>query len=205
MVGKYLDIYTNLRILSGKAITQSSIRYSMYELVKSIRNVNTDMLLNIFESEIQKSIDKESEVFSPLHVMDNWGYFHYFFARILYTFLKEKDESKINFIDLMRSRKRNSLVLYRFVNEGEPDNGIEPQLWENYIGSVPAFCLVRRNELDYLYQLNQCDRIKYLIENGFMPELGVYDLSLIRPNHITEFISNRGVIISSLIREIWSI
>jgi uncharacterized protein with ParB-like and HNH nuclease domain len=40
LVGKFIDIYANNRTIQGKAITQSSIRYSIYELVKSIRNAD---------------------------------------------------------------------------------------------------------------------------------------------------------------------
>jgi hypothetical protein len=70
---------------------------------------------------------------------------------------------------MMRSRKRNSLVLYHFVNGGEPDDGIEPQVWENYMKSIFSYCLVRRFELDDLNEMSQSDRIKYLVEKKYTP------------------------------------
>ena len=204
LISNFIDNYTTLRTLKGRSITQSSIRNAMYELIKSIRNNDIISLKEELNMELEKNFDSSSDILPLFQIMNNWGYYHYFYARINYFLMQQSGNDLPDFSEMMRSRKRNSLVLYRFINEGEPDNDVEPQLWENYINSIFSFCLVRRYELDNLYEMSQCDRIKYLIENRYMPEMGGYDIKQIKPNYITEFLTNRGTTIGGMYREVWS-
>ena len=196
LVGKFIDIYTNNRTIQGKAITQSSIRYSIYELVKSIRNNDISELKNRLKTELEKSSSSPYSSFTILHNMDNWGYYHYFFARILYYL----DFDKCDFRDLLRSRKQNSLVLYKINYSEETPIGIDEINWNLHINSVANFCLVRRYDLETINSLSPVDRIKYLLKQNYLPELNGFDFSSV---DILEFITHRDNIIRELINKLW--
>lgn len=203
LVSWFIDNYTTSRTILGKSITQSSIRNAMYELIKSIRNKDLDELKVELLSELQKNVTSSEELFPTFQRMDNWSYYHYFFARILYYFNTSLKLEFLNFPELLRSKRQRSLVLYRFVLEGEIEEGVEPQLWEHYINSVACFCLVRRFDIEILDELNLVDRIKWLIEHKCMPELDNYNLSKIKKGHLTEFLLDRSTALEEIVPKIW--
>lgn len=204
LVAWFIDNYTTSRTIMGKSITQSSIRNAMYELIKSIRNKDYENLKNELNTVLQKNVDSSSELLSSFHRMDNWGYYHYFFARILYHFKNVSEGQLTDFNDLLRSKRQRSLVLYRFILEGETEEGIEPQLWEHYVDSVTCFCLVPRNRLDVFNNNEIRERVKGLITEGYMPEMINYDFSRISEGSITEFLQQRDNALQNLVPEIWS-
>lgn len=162
LVGKFVDIYTMKRVLIGRSITQSTIRNSFYELIKSIRNMNVDTLRNRLQPELDK-LSKSSSLFTILHRMDNWGFYHYLFARLIYNKNPEND-----FVTLLRSRKQNSYILYKiFENDDKPIN-ITESAWEFAINSVAGHCLVRRYDLDSINSKRGIERLKYLIKQGYL-------------------------------------
>ncbi|MEQ8572463.1 MAG: DUF262 domain-containing protein [Fulvivirga sp.] len=204
IMSKFIDIYTAFRVMIGKAITQSTIRYSMYELVKSVRNLNTVELKEKLLIELNRLGIQSDSPLSTFHRMDNWGFYHYFFARLVYHFKKVNEEKLPDFSDLLRSKRQKSLVLYRFILEGETEDGVEPQFWEHYYNSVACFCLVRRYDLDDLYEMELVDRIKWLIQNDCMPAVSADDLSEIKEGYITEFLLNRDGALQEVVPEIWN-
>lgn len=146
LVSKFIDIYTNNRTIQSKAITQSSIRYYIYDLVKAVRNNDIGSLKEKLQIEIERSSSSPYLSFLNLHNMNNWGYYHYFFARILFYL----DFDRCDFKDLLRNRKQNSLVLYRI----ETPNDVDDVTWIHYLNSVAGYCLVRRYDLDRLNSLD---------------------------------------------------
>jgi hypothetical protein len=84
----------------------------MYELVKSVRNLETKPLKERLTNELEKLDIKPYSPLSILHRMDNWGFYHYLFARLLYRQNPEND-----FSSLLRSKKQNSLILYKFFDK----------------------------------------------------------------------------------------
>ena len=81
IVSKFIDVYTLIRVILGKAITQSTIRYSMYELVKDIRNLDPSSLKKHLSSELENLHTSKYYLLNELQTMDNWGFYHYLFAR----------------------------------------------------------------------------------------------------------------------------
>ena len=197
IVGKFIDIYTVLRTISGKAITQSSIRYSMYDLVKTIRNFDLETLSDKLLKEIEKITNKPSSNFTVLQRMDNWGFYHYFLARLRHHLVPEVDDFSL----LMRSRKQNSLVLTRIFNEEDKNVDLEDSIWDFHINSVAGYCLVRRYDVDSINQKKVIPRLKFLIKQGYIPEMTDYEIT---DNDIMDFLINRDDKIRSLIDEIWS-
>lgn len=198
LVGKFIDIYTNIRSISGKAITQSSIRYSIYELVKNIRNKEVEELRASLYTELQKSLSQPYSSFSILHRMDNWGYYHYFFARILYNLGMDVKDFK----ELLRTRKQSSLVLIKIFHDDEIEKDCDEVMWDLNINSVAGFCLVRRYDLDTIASKKPIARIKYLIKHGYIPEMGGYEAI---DRSIIDFINERDQKLRELVDNvIWN-
>lgn len=201
IIAKFIDRYANIRTIQNKNITQSSIRISIYELVRQIRKVDEYSLTNILDSEIQKLLSGNSSgIYTPMRVMNNNGYFHYFFARIKY-YIDEKNEL-YRFKDLLRSRKHSSFILYPIFNIEDLLNITDEQLATSYINSVANFCLIQRNMIDeYKQHQNIKDKISFLYTNGYLPEM-----SNIPPN-ITpvEFLNIRDNNIAEITHQIWGI
>lgn len=192
LVSKYIDVFVHNRIILGKAITQTSIRNSIYELVKLIRNVGFDILKNV----ISNTLEHSSGLFPDLHEMDNWGYYHYFFARIL-KYLGEEDD----FNDLMRSRKQKSFVLVRIFNFDEAPVGVEDVNWFSFVESVAGYCLIRRYDIEDFSSKKPVARLKFLNKQGYLPEMKnvEYDNA-----DLISFIETRDMRIRDLVNEIWT-
>jgi uncharacterized protein with ParB-like and HNH nuclease domain len=192
LTAKFIDIYTLTRAIIGKAITQSSIRYSMYELVKSVRNLETKALRAKLYSELEKLGSKPYSPLSILHRMDNWGFYHYMFARLLYSNNQEYD-----FSTLLRSKKQNSLILYKFFDlEDKPDD-IEEISWQMNFNSVAGHCLVRRYDLEKISSKKGIKLLNYLVKQGYMPEMIGYE-----SDSIIDFIGTRDHRLRELIDDI---
>lgn len=201
IIAKFIDRYANIRTIQNKNITQSSIRISIYELVRQIRKVDEYSLANILDSEIQKLLSGNSSgIYTPMRVMNNNGYFHYFLARIKY-YIDEKNEL-YRFKDLLRSRKHSSFILYPIFNIEDLLNIADEQLATSYINSVANFCLIQRNMIDeYKQHQNIKDKISFLYTNGYLPEMSNI------PPGITpiEFLNIRDNNIAEITHQIWGI
>lgn len=189
---KFIDIYTLTRVIIGKAITQSTIRYSMYELVKSVRNLDTKPLKERLSSELEKLGIKPYSPLSILHKMDNWGFYHYLFARLLY-----KNNSDNDFSTLLRSKKQNSLILYKFFDLDDKPEGIEEISWQMNFNSVAGHCLVRRYDLETIESKKGIKLLNYLVKQGYMPEMIGYE-----SEDIIDFIGTRDHRLRELITDL---
>jgi uncharacterized protein with ParB-like and HNH nuclease domain len=191
ITSKFIDIYTLTRVIIGKSITQSSIRYSIYELVKSVRNHDPFLLKDQLFSELERIGSKPYSPLTILHKMDNWSFYHYLFARLLYE--SDKD---VEFSSLLRSKKQNSLILFKFFEMEEKPQDVEEATWQLNVDSVAGHCLVRRFDLDEIHAKKGLKRIKYLVKQGYMPEMegleseNVVDFLLNRDHRLRQQIDN---------------
>lgn len=118
-VSKFLDIYTITRILSGKSITQTVIRYAIYSLVKEIRNSDLDTLRNILK---EKLLANDSMASVMLYQYD-WSqrkFIHYVFARIIfYLENKYRNQTADNYWidDLMAPRRKDRYVIAPIITD----------------------------------------------------------------------------------------
>lgn len=195
MVAKFIDKYTNIRTLQNKTISQSSIRNSVYELVKQTRNVTISDLQSVLSNELQKQLS-DNDIHFSLLPMNNSGYFHYFYARIM-DYLNETD----NFRSLLRSRKQNSYVLMRiFTLEDFGHEFDEPTLYA-YYNSVSNFCLIRRYDIErYLSDGTIADKLEFLHNNDYV--LGMATLDATSP---ISFVTQKDNFIQNVINRIWNI
>jgi uncharacterized protein with ParB-like and HNH nuclease domain len=196
-IGKFIDIYTNIRIISGKTVTHSSIRNSIYEFVKEIRNLNLQSLNDKLFSELEKNLNPPYSFFNILHTMDNWGYYHYFFARIKYYLEIEE----YNFKGLLRSRRQSSYILERIFYYEDDIFNETGTFKEKYLNSVANFCLMERNNYDNIVSLAPTERLNYLIENNYLIEMNGFEQEEI---DFKEFLDERDFRLGNLASEIWN-
>lgn len=196
LVNKFIDIYTNYRAFTGKSITQSSIRNYMYDLIKDIRNAPYNELRNILIHRIVEMHSKD-DVYQTPHPMNNWGYYHYFFARLLHYF-NVYDE---DFASLLRSRKQSSFILVRIFDETdfeEKDKTHFPQILGNALGN---YCLIRRYHLDeFESKRTSVTKVRFLLKNNYLPEYTDLDENRLPMKIVYE----RDEILTHYYNEIWS-
>ena len=163
----FVDKLANIRTLQNRVITQTSIRNTIYELVKKIRGVGKNELKSILQEELNKTIGKEGG-YRTLKDMNNGNYYHYFYARI-WHYLNEE----LIFSELLRSRKQTSLVLIPIFNDQDlqVDNNSEAYRYV-LVYSVANYCLMRRRDAREYEQLITVDeKMKFLRCHGDFPEL----------------------------------
>ena len=194
IVSSYLDCYSNVRMLQSRAITQSSIRNSIYELIKRIRDVSVSELISILSTELYKQTGGEM-VMRSLHMMNNWGYCHYFFARLIHHLHPVHD-----FRDLLRSRKQSSYVLIQISTKDDYNDTISETTSEILQGAVANYCIVHRSDAKHVESLvNIQEKMSYLWSVNAFPELEEI------PNEpIFDFISRRGERLAQYAQVIWS-
>lgn len=193
IVAQYIDRLANIRTLSHKSITQSSIRNLIYENVKGIRSLNATALQAYFDNEIERGQGGD-QILERLQQMNNWGYFHYFFARLLYSLTDGEEDFK----ELLRSRKQTSYVLFQIFRDEDLDPDENPAIVA-YLNSVANFCLVRRKDANELDALDNNERINKLLKRNYLPEMedGYKFTSMI------EFIQERDKVIAGITEGIW--
>lgn len=192
IVNNFIDVYINRRILSGRSVNQSSIKRSIFEIIKKIRNVDVKELLATLIDEVKKY--EVGEIIVPYNIGFAQNYLHYVLARVSYSL----DENK-SFNSLLRSRKQSSYILVQIFSEDE---------WEEYrfagtenvaSWSLYNYCLCRRDDVKNMPEpLNE--RIAWLIERNYLPELN--DCTQIDQTNIIE---HRIIRLNQIVNEkIWA-
>ena len=192
IIARYIDQFTNIRTLTHKSITQSTIRNLINETVKGIRSLNAAELQRYFDAEVERMTEKE--IFERLQQMNNWGYFHYFFARVLFWLSNGQGDFK----DLLRSRKQNSFVLYQIFRDEDLDQEENPAVVA-YLNSAANYCLVRRYDLEKLEALDNDKKLAHLTENGYLPDMD----EKCKEWGMMEFIQERDRVLSGIVEKIW--
>ncbi len=197
IVSRFIDSYTNIRVIQNKSITQSSIRWTIYEIVKSIRNMDACSLITQLEGELERNCN--GDIFKHLQPMDNWGYYHYFYARILYYLNIDTID---DFSKLMRSRKRQSLVLHQLFNETDFDSELDLPILNSYMHSVAGYGLIKRDDIEnYNHMPDTRSKILFLKSNNYLPEFD-FDNNI---DTAMLFIEKRDKILNKLTSLIWNI
>ena len=196
IVNKFIDIYTNIRMLCNRAITQSSIRNYFYDLVKETRNKNLEELYEVLTRECEKLTEIKSQ--SSFFQVDNWGYYHYFFARIIYSF--PIINSEYRFYELLRSKKQSSFVLVQIFTYEELKNYYEDLSISNLENTIGNYCLIRRYEIEEFNNKQTRHKISFLEKRQYIPELDDYNLKDLL---ITEFIELRNENLEEVISNLW--
>jgi uncharacterized protein with ParB-like and HNH nuclease domain len=220
IVSKFIDIYTVTRTLYGRPITQTTIRYFIYFLVKEIRNKDIDDLRSILRDKIFSS----SETVERFENFENYSYdkkfIHFLMARIIFHTEKSVFGSEVDFEHLMAGRKRNRYVLtplMRAVFEDYKENFDSEESFNSNYASIGNFTLLRNQEyqkFNTISSLNKFDTIpnEYLITSSCSPTYtaNIDGIIIDRDkfpaiiNFDSENIKKRERALLVIIKEIWS-
>ena len=112
IIYQFLDVFTVTRMVNYKSITQTAIRYTIYSLVKEVRNKSVEELSEILRQRLENSGDS----IDALALFDcynaNKKFVQYLLARMTYYMEKRyADENHLNFWDLLPSRRWNRIVI----------------------------------------------------------------------------------------------
>lgn len=188
ITNSFIDSYINIRTICHKTITQSSIRHSIYDLIKDLRGCDMKGLYNKLLERYNNLADmRQYEKLEFLSFFSS-SYMHYLLAREKYR----NDESIPNFESLLRSRKRDSYVLTRVFDVGLLSE-FERKTIEPYYDSLANFCLVRRYDFNALSLDNMKNRLEQL--EPYLPlKVSQVDSSLdylkSRNDQLQEFVKN---------------
>ncbi len=144
IVNNFIDSYINIRTICHKTITQSSIRNSVYDMIRDLRGCN---IIDLYKKLLVRYYDLLNLLSDQPEFLSFFSssYMHYLLAREIYS----HNDSIVNFESLLRSRKRDSYVLTRvFELELLPEQDrkeIEP-----YYDGLVNFILVRRYDYNVL-------------------------------------------------------
>lgn len=162
-IGRFIERYSNIRLLQSKSISQPVIRNGIYDLVKSIRNVDEHTLSNLLNIEIEKlcsSLDK-----NHLRV-SNTQYLKYLMARIMNQI--HSDNGGTACLDVfMPSRRKNAYVLCAIQDENTEDN-----IEEVDYNEISNFVLISRMDIESFQSLHYVwERVDFLREKRYSPEV----------------------------------
>lgn len=82
LVARFIETFTVYRSVNYRTIAQSSIRYTLYSLVKEIRDKSTEELVEIFKSTIREFDEGLSGILNLRLHQQNKSFIHYLLARI---------------------------------------------------------------------------------------------------------------------------
>lgn len=187
-VGRFVERYSNMRLLQNKSISQSVIRNNIYDLVKVIRNLDLETL----KKELNSELDKLSTPLDFYHLrIYNGMYSKYLIGEI--THRAYSDIGEKNPIDTyMPSRRKNAYIMAH-IQDDNTDGNLEP-----IDNSEIANCvLIPRQHLEEFRAIRSVrDRVDFLTKRGYTPEMppATYDLEEFFMTRQKEF----GHIIESL-------
>lgn len=192
---RYIDCYSNIRMMQHKTITQSTIRNTIYDNVVDTRNLGVKELTDYYSGELERLVSS-IDAYKTLQPMFNWSYGHYYFARVLYHLKPQGD-----FSDMLRSRKQTSYILCQLFENNDWE-GIDEELVGAYAECVGNHFLIRRKDYRQYRELNSAsEKIKFVIDAGLVPELnGVQS-----PKETLEFVKLRDSSLQAIATQIWNV
>jgi uncharacterized protein with ParB-like and HNH nuclease domain len=101
LVSRYIDTFIILRAINRRTLGYSSISYSMYNLIKKIRDQDLDSLLDILKDELRSMDEKfDGAHYLVLHSQNKW-FIRYLLARIT-SFIEVNSNIQSHFDDYIR-------------------------------------------------------------------------------------------------------
>lgn len=220
-VSKFLDIFTITRILNGKSITQTGIRYTLYSFVKEIRNKPINELKEILKNKLESFPEDLDGGINYDYSYADRKFVQYLFARIILYLDKKYNNSNGDYdMDmLLASRKRERFVLapiIRYVLEDYPAYFRDyTQLYQTY-ALLGNFVLIPNPVAERFNRIGGNDKLSFLDDQNILAQLALHpynsddfgDISYgfegirdISPDSILQ----RTNQVYNIIREVWDI
>jgi uncharacterized protein with ParB-like and HNH nuclease domain len=220
-VSTYIDILIVTRAINYKGNSQSFLRYTIYSLVKEIRNKSLIELKGVLREKITSSKESINEIEGFSVNGGNRKFIHYLMARIIHYVERHiYDNDTIEMYDLMAARKYNRFVLTPIISdynkyfesfENEPTYYSTEKKIGNYLlirnpVSIEFSPVTRNSKINLLkdenrivssltnsYTLESTDN-DYLRNNGFIPF-----------ENFHKSINDRTMALNNLIKKIWDV
>jgi uncharacterized protein with ParB-like and HNH nuclease domain len=217
-VSKFIDLYSVYRTLGDKPITQSAIRYSIYLLVKRIRNKELPELRKILKEELLNSAEIHPDLQSFNATIANDKFVKYLLARITFHVENEYLKSGIDFYDLIVSRKKNRYVVsplvwqfsfdeYKDIYESEEEyDKVSSQLGNYLFVPNPVHLLIS--------DISDESKLSFLRTENYLSSCATRDeyrdinlkFGIEKINSFSkEEIESRTIILGKMINEVWNV
>lgn len=141
IVAKFIEAFTVVRMVNHRTISQSSIRYTIYSIVKDIRDKNSDELIEYFKNKIESFEESLEGILRFRMHGQNKKFTHYFLARIT-TFLDEQIGKSNIFEDYMNFGNKKKYEIEHIWSDNherhldEFEQRDEFLKYRNYIGDL---------------------------------------------------------------------
>jgi len=141
IVAKFIEAFTVVRMVNRRTISQSSIRYTIYSIVKDIRDKNSDELIEYFKNKIESFEESLEGILRFRMHGQNKKFTHYFLARIT-TFLDEQIGKSNIFEDYMNFGNKKKYEIEHIWSDNherhldEFEQRDEFLKYRNYIGDL---------------------------------------------------------------------
>lgn len=162
-IGRFIEQYSNVRLLQNKSISQPVIRNYIYDLVKEIRNMDLSSLKKVLVAELIKQ-DNPLD-FNHLRIF-GYYYLKYLIGNITHqAYLQIGVHNPID--DYMPSRRKNAYILCRIMDDSTEGNIDNVDLSE-----VANYVLIPRTNAEEFRSIKSVKgRIDFLMNKEFTPEI----------------------------------
>ncbi|CAH0999370.1 hypothetical protein LEM8419_00668 [Neolewinella maritima] len=213
LVSKFLDAYAVGRSINEKPIGQSSISYSLFSLIKNIRNCEIVELRKRLSEELYESNALPFDITDLTVTSKNYRFIRYLFCRLVYQ-VKLDNQTNISFQELISLRKNNRLVPIQILPSNRyeiySDYFEDEEVYSYYTNLIGNYLLAPAEYFNKVDNLPSEKRINYLKElGGFLPNilpLEFEEFSLTDFNYHFDQVAihERGNELNKMVSKIWN-
>lgn len=196
IIYQFLDIYTMSRMVNYKSITQTAIRYTIYSLVKEIRDKSIGELSEVLRSRLENSGDFIEALERYDCYNANKKFVQYLLSRMTY-YMEQKyaDENPLNFIDLLPSRRWNRLIVTSIITN-DPDylkyfENEEQQY--NCIRKIGNYVLVPNQYYSEFTENNQIEKLELVKNTNILSKTLVESVAMVNDFDVMEDLGPEGI------------
>ncbi|MES2799307.1 MAG: DUF262 domain-containing protein [Bacteroidota bacterium] len=200
ITSNFIDCFSFYRMIQNMSIAHNSVDTTLNKLVVETRNKDIVEITKTYSELIKqtridflKNIDYIST--DPMS------------SRFILSRLYKTIHKEVSFDTLYFQRKKDSYSMYQFMTLDDVDpevNKMNRKLKEIFVNSLCTSVMVPRNIHSELNKKSVHQRIQYLIENQYFPELENVSLKLEKDN-LSEFFKTRNKAMKEFIYNRWKI
>jgi len=146
IVSRYLEMFIVFRSVNHRTMAHSSIRYTMYNLVKKIRDKSVNELIQILKEDISKFEEDLSGIKSLILNGQNKRFIHFLLARIT-RHIEEKcgiSSSFEDYVDPYLKKPFEVEHIWSDKYDEYKDEFAQQHEWSNYRNNIGALILLQR-------------------------------------------------------------
>lgn len=209
LVARFLDVYSVKRVLHDKSITQNSIRYFIYTLVKEVRNKGIEELRDFLRDKLKSMDDTAWPITDYLIYRYDRKFIRYLFARMTYYIEMKHGRSGITFEELMATRKRARYVLVEMISFEFARKQIDEKeafMYSSYLGNMLLIPFSISQEFEETENISKLQLVRNtnILSSSVVRQIEGLSFDPIKQFSFQE-VSRRQEYIMNLIAEIWSV